>query len=56
MRAHTIRYERMRYTTGWWAAFRIKTFKAVVIGGRGGGGWEREAKGDWVSVYILSFE
>ena len=33
----------MRFATQWWAAFRVKSFKAVVIrgrwsGGEGGGG------------------
>ena len=43
-RYDTIR--RMRFTTQWRAAFRVKSFKAVVIRGKlsgeeggGGGGW-----------------
>ena len=42
----------MRFTTQWWAAFRVKSFKAAVIrgklsgGGRGGGGgWRLEIAG-----------
>ena len=26
-----VRHERMRFTTRWWAAFRVKSFKAAVI-------------------------
>ena len=51
---YTIR--RMRFTTQWRAAFRVKSFKAVVIrgkllgegdggGGGGGGGWRLEIAG-----------
>ena len=45
----------MRFTTQWQAAFRVKSFKAVVIrgklsgerggGGGGGGGWRLEIAG-----------
>ena len=56
-RAATIR--RMRFTTQWRTAFRVKSFKAVVIrgklpgekegdggeGGGGGGGWRLEIAG-----------
>ena len=37
-----IQIRRMRFTTQWRAAFRVKSFKAVVIRGKfsgGGGGW-----------------
>ena len=41
-RVGVIRIRRMRFTTQWWAAFKVKSFKAVVVrrkwGGGGGGG------------------
>ena len=30
-RLSQVRHERMRFTTRWWAAFRVKSFKAAVI-------------------------
>ena len=48
---------RMRFTTQWRTAFRVKSFKAVVIrgklsgeggGGGGGGGWRLEIAGGTV--------